>query len=229
LPIVVEFKDKDNTEMSLHCISCGRRQRAEEQIITMDVPYRNDEQIVHTGRYSPYLRKMEFAYRDKAKTPEIMAWLTGIGKLRTSQDVGGYFKAHVVKGYDVEKFSKNYDSFQTVFKINPGFFYLDSGDTPLILTAPATLTNLGTMYSEPYIKITGTGDVDLTIGSTTYSFTAIDGYIEVDSELMYVYKDTVNAGDKMVGDFPVFNIGDNAISWTGTVTEVRIIPRWREL
>ena len=34
--------------------------------------------------------------------------------------------------------------------------------------------------------------------------------------------------DNMEGEFPKLVPGINNISWTGTVTEIEIIPRWRE-
>ena len=38
---------------------------------------------------------------------------------------------------------------------------------PVVLTASGTITNLGTIYSEPIIEIEGDGDVSLTIGRKT--------------------------------------------------------------
>ena len=229
LELEVEFNGIKNTDLDLHCISCGRRQRAEEQIEEYSIPYSDYEPTEHTGKYKPYLRKMKFAWKYKERTAGIYSWLKGYAKLRTSKDPGGYFKANVVSGYDVDQFSRRYDDFQVQFKINPPFFYLDSGDTSIILTVPGTITNPGTHIANPYIKITGSGNINLTINSTVYSFTGVDTYLEIDSELQYVYRDTLNQGDKMVGKFPILELGENTISWTGTVTKIEIIPRWREL
>ena len=38
---------------------------------------------------------------------------------------------------------------------------------PVVLTASGTITNLGTIYSEPIIEIEGDGDISLTIGRKT--------------------------------------------------------------
>jgi phage-related protein len=124
--------------------------------------------------------------------------------------------------------AREVDQFQVGFKVNP-FFFLDSGSEYITLSAPATIYNPGTIYAEPYIKITGSGDIDLTINDTVYAFTGVDGYIEINSELKTVYKDTINQGNKMIGEFPVLSIGDNMISWSGAVTSVEIMPKWREL
>ena len=84
------------------------------------------------------------------------------------------------------------------------------------------------MAAKPYIKITGSGTVVLTIGSVSTTF-VIDGYIECDSLLDLCYKGAENEGDNMTGEFPSIPVGSTAMSWTGTVSKIEIIPRWREL
>jgi len=225
----VEFKNVSHSSLDLILLYTGRRQKAEEQVEVNEVPYRDDEPSIHTGKYKPYFREMEFLINDDTKRGQIYQWLDGYGKLRTDVDPGGYFKAEIIQAIESDKFQGVYDNMMVSFKINPGFFYMDDGDELITLTAPGTIVNLGTIYSEPYIKITGSGNIDLTINSTVYSFTAVDTYLQIDSELKYVYRDALNQGDKMVGKFPVLAVGSNAISWTGTVTKIEVIPKWREL
>ena len=224
----VKFKNEKSSNLKLTVTSIGRRQRAEEQIDEYEIPYRNDNLIIHNNVYKPYIRQMEFAFKDKSKLPLIYTWLTGRGKLRTSNDTGGYFIASIVNAINTQKLSRLFDSCSVNFKVNP-FFYLDSGDEALNIQAATTIINPGTFYSDPYIKISGTGNVDLCINSRVYSFVGIDRYIEIDSDLKIVYKDTLNQGSKMTGDFPILEVGENAIAWTGNVTNIEIIPKWREL
>lgn len=224
----MQFKDKFNDDFNLVTVSLGRRQRAEEQIDEYEIPYRNDNLIVHSGKYKPYLREFELIAKDKTMIPIINQWLSGRGKLRTEIDEGGYFVASVMTGLPYEAFLNNINTFRVGFKVNP-FFYLDDGDRTKILTTPIKIYNSGTIYSEPYIKINGTGNIDLIINSTVYSFTDVIDYIQIDSELMTVYKDTLNQGEKMTGEFPILEVGLNNISWNGNVTSIEIKPRWREL
>lgn len=226
----VEFNGISNIALDLHCISCGRRQRAEEQIEEHNIPYSDYEPTEHTGKYKPYLRPMKFAWKDKARTAEIYSWLKGYAKLRTSKDPNGYFKANIVSGYDVDKFSRRYDDFQVQFKINPGFFYMDSGDEAITLTAPGTIYNPGTHTSDPLIRIVGSGNITLTINGRTLTFTGIETFIDIDPEITPMYfKNNENVGEKVVGEDPYFDVGENVISWTGDVTELNILGRWREL
>lgn len=230
LELEVEFNNISNTVLELHCVSCGRRQRAEEQIEEYSIPYSDYEPTEHTGKYKPYLRKMKFAWKYKERTAEIYSWLKGYAKLRTSKDPGGYFKANVVSGYDVDQFSRRYDEFQVQFKINPPFFYMDSGDEAITLTAPGMIYNPGTHKSEPLIRIVGSGNITLTINGRTLTFTGIETFIDIDPEITPMYfKNNENVGEKVVGEDPYFDVGENVITWTGAVTEINILGRWREL
>jgi phage-related protein len=225
----VDFKTGNNIDLGLTTLSVGRRQRAQEQLIVNPIPYSDTEAIEHTGKYLPYERSMEFFVQDDEQITLINNWLYGYGRLRTDKDPGGYFKAHVTSGLGYEKYLQVKDKMTVTFKINPPFFYLDSGDTPLVLTTPGSITNPGTHDAEPLIKITGSGIVQLDINGEVYQVTILDGYIMIDCESQYVYKDTDNLGDNFISDeFPVLTPGVNNISWTGTVTEIDIIPRWRE-
>ena len=85
--------------------------------------------------------------------------------------------------------------------------------------------------SLPYIKITaGSGSVSLYIGSKQYSFTGIDEYVELDSELMSAYKGSTLCNDKILfTSFPVLEPGNNTIQVSSGITKVEIIPRWRTI
>lgn len=228
--LTIQFKEITNHDIGINCIDPGRRQKAREQINTYQVPYSDYEPTEHTGKYLPYIRPMVFAWKDKTKTSAIYKWLTGYGKLRTSKDPGGYFKAHVISGYEVDRISKNYDRMMVQLKINPPFFYLDSGDVPIVMTAPGTINNPGTHTSDPYIRIVGSGNITVTINGRKMTFTNVETFIDIDTEVLPpIYKNNQNQGHKMVGDLPYFDVGANAITWTGAVTELNILPRWREL
>jgi phage-related protein len=225
---MLEFKEKTNMDMGITVTNLGRRKRAEEQIDNYEIPYRNDELVIHSNKYKPYIRNIEFALPNKSVRSLVNQWLTGRGKLRTSDDVDGFFEASVFTAIEPEKMMNNVDGFTVGFKVNP-FFYLDCGEKEVEVNSSMKIHNPGTIYAQPYIKITGSGNIDLMINTKIYSFLGVDGYIEIDSELMVVYKDTINQGEKMIGEFPLLTLGENAITWTGAVTNVKIIPRWREL
>ena len=56
----------------------------------------------------------------------------------------------------------------------------------------------------------------------------VDEYIEIDSELMNCFKDTVLKNNAVTGEgFPVLKPGENTIACAGNVRRVEVIPRWR--
>lgn len=50
----------------------------------------------------------------------------------------------------------------------------------------------------------------------------MDEYVTIDSVLKDCYKDEVLKNDDMIGGFPVLNIGDNIISFSGNVSKVEV-------
>lgn len=95
----------------------------------------------------------------------------------------------------------------------------------------ADIENSGTYYSEPLIKVYGTGDLTLTLNGEVWNLSNIDEYITIDSQRKLVYKDNTimlskisRADGRIV--FPCFNTGVNRISTTGTKLEVKKNERW---
>ena len=89
--------------------------------------------------------------------------------------------------------------------------------------------NPGSVYSEPIITVTGSGDITLMVGTTIVELTDITSGIVLDCALQEAYLGNTLMNDHMSGDFPVLKPGMNAISWSGTVTSVVIKPNWRYL
>lgn len=224
----LQFKDKYSIDFNLLVSNLGRRQRAEEQIEEYEVPYRNEELIIHTDKYKPYLREMIVAVKDIKQIDRINAWLRGRGELRTSMDRGGYFKASVMSGLDYEEIAKDVQDFRVSFKVDP-FFYLDSGKEVITTTKPIKLINPGTYIAEPTLKIYGNGNIRLLINGDALILMNVEDYIVINSNLQVVYKDTLNQSHKMYSDFPVFNTGEININWLGSVNKIEITPNWRSL
>lgn len=144
-----------------------------------------------------------------------------------------YFRYGVISGsLDIEEQLNKVGSFTVTFNCNP-FKYSYEGQQTIAEGNPRlTVTNPTTFDSRPYIKIYGSGTVRLMImpdgqGTTTWVISDVDEYIEIDSELMNCFKDTVLKNDTVKGaGFPVLKPGVCTINCTGDVTRIEIIPRW---
>lgn len=73
----------------------------------------------------------------------------------------------------------------------------------------------------------GSGDITLNINNQNiYLFDVVD-YVEMDSQDEEYHKNFLPIENGMAGEFPLFEVGSNTISWTGDVTSLEIDGRWR--
>ena len=152
-------------------------------------------------------------------------------KLTDSYDAE-YFRYGVISGaLDIEEQLNKIGCFTVTFNCKP-FKYSFAGQEVLATgTKRLSVTNPTAFESRPYIKLYGSGAVTLTISSpdstSLWTISAIDEYIEIDSELMNCFKGTALKNDTVKGaEFPVLKPGVCTINCTGNVTRIEAIPRW---
>lgn len=100
------------------------------------------------------------------------------------------------------------------------------GSEEISLTNPTPFTAL------PYIKIMGTGNIEMTINGKTYDFTNVVGSIELDSAMQSVWRmdagKAINENSKMkLSPFPILKAGNNVLSIKGGTAIIQ--PKWRTL
>ena len=218
----MKFKDKYYDDFSAVLLSKGERQKPEKEWIDYGkVPGSSVALYQDTQTYKPYNRIVEILSKDKMELPDLYEWLDGAGELGI--DDGGCYNARVLS---VEPTTKSHNMGWTLltitFEIQP-FLFLE---TPTIaLTSGRTVWNPG-LVSDPYLKITGTGSVTITINGESFTVNPVDQFIEI--EWPMAYKGVLNKGKTLSG-FPKIQPGSNTITWTGTVTEVLFNGRWRTL
>ncbi|MFX0547908.1 phage tail protein [Hathewaya histolytica] len=91
------------------------------------------------------------------------------------------------------------------------------------------INNTGTIYSEPTITIQGNGDIKLYINAETIKLKNVEDKITMNSEMMECYKNTMPCNNKMYGEFPRFEVGENIITWEGNIKTIDIKKNTRFL
>ena len=158
----------------------------------------------------------------------ISAYFRGSGQLRLPNRPNGYYEATVVNQIPFSKIlrGKAPRTFPVNFRCKP-LFRLDAGDVPTPIAASGDfILNPTNIRSKPLIQLSGSGDITLMVGTQIIELTGIEDGISLDSEYQEAYSGEELQNDKMSGEFPVLVPGNNAITWTGTVTGVTITPRW---
>lgn len=102
------------------------------------------------------------------------------------------------------------------------------------ISSGVTFKNPTRKTALPLIKVTGSGNITLTVNGNPFQLSLVDGHIYLDSEFNIAYKDNAglatNANNKVKTlEYPFLKPGSNVVTWTGTVTSVEITPRWRTL
>lgn len=144
-----------------------------------------------------------------------------------------YFRYGVISGnLDIEEQLNKVGSFTVTFNCKPYKYSFAGQKTVAADSSELTITNPTAFESRPYIKLYGSGTVRLMImpdgqGTTTWVISDVDEYIEIDSELMNCFKDTILKNNTVTGDgFPMLKSGTTTIACAGNVQRIEVIPRW---
>ena len=116
--------------------------------------------------------------------------------------------------------------FNIVFNCKPQRF-LKAGEIPITFSANGKIFNKTRYEARPHIRVYGTGAGTVGIGGYLITITAIDGYVDIDCELMDAYKGGTNCNDKVSFNADEFLLpsGESGVTFTGNITSVVITPR----
>ena len=158
---------------------------------------------------------------DPTQVTGIAACLKGSGTITFVNRTGGYYKARIANQIPFEKVLRGnpHGTFAVNFRCYP-LFYADAVADITVTTSGTIITNPGSVYSEPILMVTGSGNITLMVGTTIVELENISGSIVIDSMLQEAYRGTTLMNNHMNGEFPVLKPGANAISWSGAVTRV---------
>jgi len=196
------------------------------------VPGRSGDVLIDNDRYENVIVSYTVGIKDiKKNIRKIKSWLCKPGYLKlTDTYQPTYFRyACFCSSVDVVEMLENVGTAQISFNCKP-YMYLNSGQTTRTITSKATINNPTDFDSEPLLRIYGSGAVTLTINNKSYNFTQVSPYLSCDTELMNCSYGSILKNHVInFTEFPVFEPGENNISFTGTVTRIIITPRWRTL
>jgi len=163
---------------------------------------------------------------------QIFALLDGEVILEASDDPGKFWYARVDEevAYDAIALWKT-----TIieFYVYDPFRYVKNDVVTTVTTFPATINNPGTAESNPLLKITGSGTVNLTLNGVTFEYTFDTPYVYIDcikGPTRRCYHESVTKTRKKSGGWPTLAPGNNTLTVnSGTVTEVVVTKRTRYL
>lgn len=198
------------------------------------VPGRNGDIVIDQGSWQNVSRKynlamdaLKISYTEVAS--KLVQWLhsaSGYARLEDSYEPDFYRMAMYKDSGSITNIYNKAGQIEVEFTCKPQR-YFKSGEVADIFTASTEYRNPTDFPAKPLIKIHGSGPGTVKIGSYTVTINDIvDGMI-VDSEQQDTYKDQMNCNSKVsILEYPKLEAGNNAITLSGGVTSIEIIPRW---
>lgn len=206
----------------------------QKKLLVTSIPGKNGDVVEDQGAYENYSQAYQvYLSADAEGLPHIAkaaaSWLAGpkgYQRLEDSYTPDTFRLAYFEGPMDIENILNRFGRGTISFNCDPRRF-LCVGEIPLVFTEPGSITNETPFPALPLIEIEGAGDIVFTVGNTQVQIQELEGSITLDSESQNAYNGSENLNGSILADeFPVLLQGENAVSWTGSVSSVKITPRW---
>lgn len=156
-------------------------------------------------------------------------------QLSTLPDV--YFKILSISSQTSQTADNRRINYQVSFTLKP--FRYGLTNNWITLSKGDTVVNSGTWVAKPLIELTNAdGDIKITVNGIDYEIKGLTPSNDalnpaktyIDSSRFIVYNDNnMLITGKDNGIMPELKVGNNTITWTGTVDTVKIKTNWREI
>lgn len=195
-----------------------------------------DGDIVTTLGYSAYDKEMEIGLFGDYNIDEIISFFTQEGTITFSNEPDKYYKFKIINDINFEEFQR-FKTATVVFHCQPFKFSTTEG-TRTFTTFPSNtvvICNNGNVYSKPTLTLTGSGTINLSLNSVQVAVVTLANEgetIEIDLDKLEAYNPATKVlkNRQVTGDYEnlYLKVGNNTISWTGTITSVKLknYSRW---
>ena len=192
-----------------------------------------DGDIVEELGYESYTKNISIGLSRNYQIDKIIKYFTGSGTLEMSNEPDKVYNCMIIDKIDYEKLLR----FKTaIVKFHTQPFKYLKNELPLEIEitdeTSLEVNNVGLEISKPVITLQGSGSVELSVNGSTifkYTFPKEETEVIIDSIEEEAYFNGVYKNRNMLGDFPKLQVGTNTISWSGTLTKIKIEPKSRWL
>ena len=203
----------------------------QERVNHITIPGREGEltQVEGENIYEPYIQTAQVTVIGAANVPAAEAWLNGDGDVTFDSQPTLKQAARIINSVEFTKLSRNLDLWQgdVQFYCQPIKYPVTQSDIEVTSSGTA-LANQGTLPAFPVMVITGSGAVSITIsGKTLVIPECVSGW-KVDCLNKWILdSNNVPQMNAWTGEFPQIPTGNSSISFTGSITKIKITPNWR--
>ena len=243
------FDGKDSRDYNVYFVGKKNWKKPERDVEAVHVPGRSGDIIIDKGCYKNYDDTVTLRLFSKLITGDyeadflnalqnVKGWLKVDGAYRQMIESYNpdYYREVRVKSFSCVQVDKDIADITLQLDCKPYIRRID-GDDMIEITSVGvqTLFNPESEESAPYFKIyAASGETSFSfvmfLNGISYVFYTVDGYVEIDSESMNVFKGITNKNnDYAATSFPMLRAGNNTISFTDGISKIEVIPRWRTI
>lgn len=192
-----------------------------------------DGDIIEELGYESYTKSIGIGLARNYDIDRVMKYFTGAGELIISDESDKVYKAQIIEKIDYERLIR-FKTAVVKFYTQPYKYLKDEKSIILDINNETSLkiTNVGLEKSKPVITLEGTGTIEISLNGFNlfkYVFPENETKVVIDSLEEEAYLDNVLKNRNMLGTFPIFEVGENTISWSGNLTKISIEPKSRWL
>lgn len=210
-------------DMGVKVVSLPPISLSKEDIDEITIDGRDGFLIDFKG-YSGDTKKVEADYFGN-NPYAICDWLRGNGEVTFSNQQEFYYKARINNQIPLEETLKNQIyNFLIQFRCQPFRYFTNGKKKKTIMVNKTLLNNFGNYKALPVITIYGSGNITININGRAFTISNLTDSITIISEIEEVLD---GKGNLMEGNFPYFDVGQNTITWSGSVTKLEVTPNWR--
>lgn len=189
-----------------------------------------DGDIVTRLGYAAYDKEVSVGLHGDFDIDDAIAFFDSEGEVVFGNEPDKYYRYQILDQIDFERLLR----FRTAkVKMHVQPFKYDAVDRVFeaVGQKSVTLRNRGNVVSRPTVTVYGSGTVELSVNAVTVLTMAIrDGYITIDAEEMNARHGDALMNRHVTGDYSDLrlNVGENVISCSGNVTEIKVedYSRW---
>ncbi len=188
----------------------------------------NGSYRVLDGSYENYERTFKFYILKQVDIATVIhKFQSNDNVLEFSYQLGSIFYANFLSA---SYKPSGHHGWELSIKLDMQPFRYQKNSESVVLTSSGTITNLGSVYSEPVVEIEGSGDVSLTIGQKTMYLT-INTKATIDcrqgKQNIYNATGAIQNTLRKRGGFFEIPVGRSGVTFTGNIRKVTIKPNWR--
>ena len=205
------------------------RQRVEIE----EIDGRDGDIVTYLG-YGSYDKEFKIGLYGSYNVDEIISYFNSEGTVIFSNEEDKYYNYQIIEQIDFDKLLR-YKEATVKMHVQP--FKCSAEDNQKVFSVDSTTTsisirNSGNIYSRPVLTITGSGSIDLYLNDIQLFVINMESYtsITIDTNNMNAYNGNTLLNRNVAGSYDNFklNVGNNIISWSGTITQIEIdnYSRW---